>query len=239
MAIEGSDMGKRRAARCALCGEVRLVTKEHVVPRGLYPPSKANSRFQPIVIPTCATCNNVTSDDDVHFRNVVTIAGDQNSAVTELWEEPITRSFAKVDGRRRAQDLLALMSPIEHETGDRYMIYPGRDPRVLRIVRKIVRGLSYRHGLRWPVSDDEVFVDVLKTQIPENLIESLEVAHAEPDILDYRYGRIEDTPGLESGWLLRFYERTVFIGIVFESVEAYRRLQSDGASNIFETDLGG
>ncbi|MER9455609.1 hypothetical protein [Mesorhizobium sp. M0478] len=232
-------MGKRRAARCALCGEVRLVTKEHVVPRGLYPQSKADSRFQRIVIPTCATCNNGTSDDDVHFRNVVTIAGDQNSSVTELWEGPITRSFGKVDGRRRAQDLLALMSPIEQETGERYMIYPARDPRVLRIVRKIVRGLSYRHGLRWPVSDEEVFVDVLKTQIPENLIESLEVAHAEPDILDYRYGRIEDTTGLESGWLLRFYERTVFIGIVFESVEAYRGLQSAGASNIFETELGG
>ncbi|ESY29548.1 hypothetical protein NKK48_00700 [Mesorhizobium sp. C386A] len=232
-------MSKRRPARCALCGEVRLVTKEHVVPRGLYPSSKAGSRFQRIVIPTCATCNNGTADDDAHFRNVVTIAGDQNPAVTELWEGPITRSFGKADGRRRALDLLALMSPIEHETGERYMIYPGRDPRVLRIVRKIVRGLSYRHGLRWPVSDDEVFVDVLKTHIHEDLIASLNVAHAERDILNYRYGRIEDSPGIESGWLLRFYERTVFIGIVFESVEAYRRLESAGASNILEAGLGG
>ncbi|QKC86946.1 hypothetical protein [Mesorhizobium sp. NZP2077] len=86
-------MGKRRPAHCALCGELRLVTREHVVPRGLYPATKAESRFQRIVIPTCKTCNNGTSDDDAHFRNVITVAGDANAAVKELWEGPIGRSL--------------------------------------------------------------------------------------------------------------------------------------------------
>lgn len=221
-------MGKRRPARCALCGDLRLVTREHVVPRGLYPDSKADSRFQRIVIPTCAACNNGTSDDDAHFRNVVTIAGDANAAVQELWDGPIKRSLKQVDGRRRAQDMAALMQPAAQVGENRYMIYPGRDPRVLGTLRKIIRGLSHYHGLRSAVADDQVFVNVLTVAVPDNNAIRLQSAHAEPDVLDYRYGRIDDTPGMESAWLLRFYERTTFIGLVFESADMKMRMEADG-----------
>ncbi|TPI13053.1 hypothetical protein FJW06_15490 [Mesorhizobium sp. B4-1-3] len=230
-------MGKRRPACCALCGELRLVTREHVVPRGLYPDSKASSRFQRIVIPTCHTCNNGTADDDAHFRNVVTIAGDANPAVKELWDGPIMRSFGQVDGRRRALDLYALMQPVPQDPSNRYRIYPGSDPRILGTLRKIVRGLSHHHGLRSAVRDDEVFADVLKANVPDEIVLSLQAGDAEPDILSYRYGRIEDSPGLESGWLLRFYERTMFIGLVFESAAVKRRLEADGALARLQADI--
>ncbi|MER8383391.1 hypothetical protein [Mesorhizobium sp. M1399] len=230
-------MAKRRPAHCALCGELRLVTREHVVPRGLYPDSKANSRFQRIVIPTCGTCNNGTSDDDAHFRNVVSIAGDANPAVKELWDGPIRRSFGQVDGRRRALDIYALMQPVPRDPSNRYQVYPGRDPRILCTLRKIVRGLSHHHGLRSAVGDDEVFADVLKANVPDEIVLSLQSTDAEPDILTYRYGRIEDSAGLESGWLLRFYERTMFIGLVFESAEAKRRLEAAGELARLQADI--
>ncbi|MER9414034.1 hypothetical protein [Mesorhizobium sp. M0589] len=223
-------MGKRRPARCALCGELRLVTREHVVPRGLYPDSKATSPVQRIVIWTCASCNNGTSDDDAHFRNVVTIAGDANAAVQELWYGPITRSLEQVDGRRRALDMFALMQPAPHAGDNRYMVYPGRDPRIRGTLRKIIRGLSHYHGLRSAVTDDQVFVNVLTVDVPDDILSRLQAAHAEPDVLAYRYGRIDDTPGMESAWLLRFYERTTFIGFVFSDMAMRQRLEAGQTS---------
>jgi hypothetical protein len=61
-----------------------------------------------------------------------------------------TRSLREVDGRRRVLDALALMRPVQLEGKTRHMIYPGDDERCLRVVRKVVRGLSYAHRLRWP-----------------------------------------------------------------------------------------
>ncbi len=46
-------------------------------------------------------------------------------------------------------------------SGQRYIVYPGQDARITRVIRKIVRGLSYHHGLPMPVYDEQIWVDVL------------------------------------------------------------------------------
>ncbi|MER9136069.1 hypothetical protein NKI20_07130 [Mesorhizobium sp. M0830] len=211
-------MGKKqRWDNCALCGKFRLTTREHVVPKGLYPESKgATSTFQRITIAACFDCNNGTSDDDVHFRNVVAMSGDANPSVREVWEGPIRRSFEKVDGRRRALDLFKLMKPALELEGDRYMIYPGNDPRVIGTIRKVVRGLCHHHQLLAVVKNDKVWADVLKYAVPTEFAEAMVIAHAEPDILDYKY-LVVDEGELHSFWLLRFYERTTFIAVVFNT----------------------
>lgn len=220
-------MGKKqRWYTCALCGEFRLTTREHVVPKGLYPESKgASSTFQRITIAACFDCNNGTSDDDVHFRNVIAVSGDSNQSVREVWEGPIRRSFQKVDGRRRALDIFKLMKPAPEFGSDRYMIYPGNDPRVLGTVRKVVRGLCHHHRLLEVVKSDQVWADVLKYPIPADFTEAMAIAHAEPDILDYKY-LVVDTDELHSFWLLRFYERTTFIASVFNKSIAFDESES-------------
>ncbi|CAN7699386.1 hypothetical protein [Mesorhizobium sp. LjRoot246] len=226
-------MGKKlRWDNCALCGEFRLTTREHVVPKGLYPESKgATSTFQRITIAACFACNNGTSDDDVHFRNVVAMSGDANPSVREVWEGPIRRSFEKVDGRRRALDIFKLMKPAPEFEGDRYMIYPGNDPRVLGTIRKVVRGLCHHHELLAVVENDKVWTDVLKYPIPTEFADAMVIAHAEPDILDYKY-LVVDEAELHSFWLLRFYERTTFIAFVFNKSIAIEEPSSmvEGAS---------
>ncbi|CAN7636470.1 hypothetical protein LJR234_005062 [Mesorhizobium amorphae] len=229
-------MGKRFVARCALCGELRLSTREHVIPRSFYPPSKATSRVQRIVIPTCGPCNNGTADDDVHLRNVISIAGTANAAVVELWDGPIRRSLGLGDGPRRAADMMRIMTPATERPG-MFRIYPGKDERILRSVRKIIRGLSFHHELRWPLDDDQVFCDVLRAPVPTAILSQMIQADAEPDIIDYRYATVTDSPGIRSGWLLRFYERTVFIGMVFESAQERRRQEAIGELSRFETHL--
>jgi len=153
------------------------------------------------------------------------ISGDATPVVRELWEGKTLRSFGYVDGRKRKRDLIAQMAPVQTPQGDRHMVYPGRDERVVRIVRKIVRGLCHHHQLRSPVSDDQVWADAQRFQVPAEFLAEMTSAHVEEDVLQYRYGVLED-PDLHSCWLLRFFQRTPFFCIVFRSIEARSRVES-------------
>ncbi len=205
---------------CGLCGELRITTREHVVPRSLYPASKSSSKFRRITIAACATCNNGTADDDAHFRNVVLLAGEPNDAVNELWSGPVRRGFAQLDGRRRARDIFELMRPAPDVGPNQYRIFPAEDPRVLRIVRKIIRGLSRHHEIAYPLSDGQVFADVMRQTIPEEILAAMEHKSAEPDVLKYGYLSLSEPSGLSSAWFLRFFQRTTFIGLVFANESA-------------------
>jgi hypothetical protein len=189
--------------------------KEHVIPAGFYPPSKAGSRVPRLTIPACSNCNGSWQDDEVHFRLVAVAAGEEPNAVRqEIWTSKVRSSFEQPDGRRRASDVVALMRPVEIGGETRYKIYPAEDPRCLRVARKIVRGLSYHHRLRWPVADREVWADVLRFPIPSELLDELALEHRELDVFQYRYTMETGHPLIESAWHLTFFERLTFIALV-------------------------
>lgn len=206
---------------CAYCGAPSS-TVDHVVSRALYPQSKSSSRLPRITVPACQACNGGWADDEPHFRNVLMVAGAPNAAVYELWVGKVRRSFHNVDGHRRVRELAAEIEPIEVAGEHRHIIYPARDQRVLRIVRKVVRGLCHHHGLLSPVTDGQIFADTQRFAIPDQFVGSMTSAHAEADILEYKFGLVEEED-LHSGWLLTFYERTRFLCLVFRSEAARRR----------------
>src|SRR5262245_42452295 len=145
---------------CAYCGSNEAGTVDHVVPRALYPPSKATSKVQRITVPACRACNGSWTDDEPHFRNMMLVAGEANPAVRALWEGKARRSFGHSDGHRRVRDLAARLVVVETPEGERHKVYPGEDPRVTRIVRKVIRGLCHHHRLVSAVSDGQVWVDI-------------------------------------------------------------------------------
>ncbi|MER8506354.1 MULTISPECIES: hypothetical protein [unclassified Mesorhizobium] len=208
---------RKRWDNCGLCGEFKITTREHVVPKCLYPPSKATSKFQRIIIAACSECNNGTADDDAHFRNVILVAGDATDAVNEIWHGAARRAFAEVDGKRRLKDLFALMKPAPDAGPDRYRIYPADDERILRIVRKVVRGLSKHHGLPSPIKDHQVFADVMRFAIPGEILGAMHFESAEPDIFDYRYLLLSEPSYTQSIWVLRFFQRTSFVAMVLDA----------------------
>lgn len=207
-----------RELHCAYCGR-QASTRDHVVPRALYPDSKANSRVQRITVPACPACNKSWADDEAHFRNILLMAGEPNEPVNELWNEKALRSFTKKDGHKRKADVIAQLIRTQTREGPRHMLYPGRDERVMRIVRKIIRGMCYHHRLIWPVTDRQVWADVMCFQVPADFLTAMTSAHAERDIIEYRY-EVMAEDDLHSWWLLTFYKRTTFIGRVFQSEEA-------------------
>jgi hypothetical protein len=201
--------------RCAYCGEPSdKRDKEHVFPRCLYPPSKYKSKLQRLTIPACNKCNNSWANDEAHFRNILVTSGDPSTPErNELFDEKVIPSFDKVDGQKRLQDLLQQMKPIMVEGGTRHKLFPGNDQRVIRVVKKIIRGLSYYHELGWPISDERVFADILKYPLPDGVEEQMENYHRDPDIVQYRFSIINQDD-IYSAWIITFYKKVNFIGIV-------------------------
>ncbi len=211
---------------CAYCGKVvGKVDKEHVIPRCLYPSSKSKSKVQRLTVPACRECNASWADDEAHFRNIMVIAGESNAAVRELWNTKTERSFQQVDGKRRLADLVAQMKP----HGERQMVYPGQDPKVMRVIRKIIRGLCHHHGIMSPVSDEQVWADVLTYVVPSRLLKSMERKHREADIFEYCYD-VPGEPDIHSAWLLTFFEQRTFIGIVCTSPDGLSELAARPAA---------
>ena len=173
------------------------------------PPTR-RSEWRPIIIPTCESCNNGSSDDDAHFRTVVVIAGKANADATELWDGPIRRALREVDGRRRVKDVYELMSPATDAGEGQYRIFPANDERVLRVVRKITRGLCFHHQLPTPVEGD-IFSDILRLPPPEGTINSMTSVVALPGVFSYAYGILDDE---RSVWILEFFDRTAFVSLI-------------------------
>jgi len=220
--------------RCAYCGiEVSKKDKDHVFPKCLYPKAKSSSKIQRITVPACRECNDGFSDDEAHFRNVMAISGEPNEAVQELWESKIVPSFHKEDGDRRRTDLQKITRSVQTQEGERLMVFPGEDERVLRVVRKIIRGLCDYHGLVSPVSDRRVWAadlryithDIgLNLKAVENLLKrfqnDMEYQHREKDIVEYWY-EITNDPPIHSAWLIKFFESRTFMGIVSTSEDGF------------------
>jgi hypothetical protein len=95
------------------------------------------------------------------------------------------------------------------------MIYPANDPRVLRIIRKIVRGLLYTH--KFPsANESDIFADIHRFEIPAEFAEIFQYEHRDPDIVKYKYARLDTDPIL-SVWVITFFNRTTFIAAVLRA----------------------
>jgi hypothetical protein len=210
---------KKPCAYCGLPSDKR--DKEHVFPRNLYPLSKAPSKVQRLTIPACNRCNNSWADDEVHFRNILVLAGDPiTPARTELWNTKVDRSFSQIDGLKRLQDIVEQMKSVNISGQDRHMVYPGNDPRVIRVMRKIVRGLSYYHNISRPLSENRIFVDVLKYEVPENIFNAMEFNHRDKDIVEYGFQVLNEND-IQSVWIIRFFQTVPFIAIVSSGNETF------------------
>jgi len=204
----------RRPERCAYCGVDGVpIEREHVIPRCIYPASRKTSSVQRITVPACGPCNRGWSDDEAHFRSVLVLAGKANVMAQELWRTTITRSLDQRDGPRRARDLFDHIEPVTVDGQNRLMIYPGRDERVMRIVKKIVRGLSHYHEVESALSEGSIRAEVLTYEIPDGFLDSGTLYPHEPGILWYWHRKFDDGEPI-SAWILTFFDRLKFVAAV-------------------------
>lgn len=200
--------------RCAYCGILARredLTRDHVLPRNMYPAAN-RARVNLLTVPSCERCNGGISDDEVTFRNVMLLAGDPNPAVRERWDNA-QRSFDECDGRKRVTELSRMLVPVTVNGQERKMIFPARIPAVLRVVRKVVRGLAHYHDIGTAIPEERVSVDVLRYPIVPELIESATFHHRDPEIFEYWFQEISEDE-ISSIWLLKFFEKRTFVASI-------------------------
>jgi hypothetical protein len=206
-------MSKTRK-RCAYCGEENATDDEHVFPKSLYPESKRRPGLQLLTVPACKKCNMSWQDDETHFRNMLVVAGKPNAPRLELWDSTVFRSFEKKeDGQRRMKDLIGQFEEIIVDGEVRHKIYPAKDERVVRVMRKIVRGLCHHHELATAVTEKRIWVDVWRYPIQSEFYEAMTCDHREPDIVEYCYSTI-NSHEIETAWLITFFNVVPFIALV-------------------------
>lgn len=209
-----------RLKSCSYCGrKFEVLQREHVFPDNLYPKNSSDNKVQRLTIPACDECNKSWSDDEVHFRNVLIMAGlYPNSSRQELFSEKMMPSFDEVDGFRRMMELMSLMKPVSKSGQQLQQIFPAEDERVLRVVRKIIRGLSHFHNLETAVPDNRVWADVLRYEIPPEYLATMESHDRDPNIVSYKFNPLNE-PGIEiqSAWVIKFFNSVNFIGFVVEN----------------------
>jgi hypothetical protein len=124
------------------------------------------------------------------------------------------------------------MEEVQTNDGVQHKVYPGRDERVMRLIRKVIRGLCHHHKVLTAVRDDQVWATLQTFRVPPAFIEEMTYYHVEEDIVQYRYGLTEEHSDIHSCWLLRFYERTLFFGSVYRSVEAMARTEDNSFESV-------
>ncbi|KPJ65916.1 MAG: hypothetical protein AMJ43_09700 [Coxiella sp. DG_40] len=205
---------------CAYCGEP-ADTDDHVVPKQLYPESVRKAGVQLLTVPACKRCNGSFSDDEEHFRNVLTTGGKITSLVGELFYRRIHRSFAKGKSLRHLRQLVSTMQECQTPEGQRHIIYPIRDKGFVRILHKILRGLAFHH-FGCPVPEENVSANVLIHKIPPDLREGMVWYKHCADVFQYWYGIYEEEEAAYiSFWVLRFFDTRDFIGKIDMTDDMY------------------
>jgi hypothetical protein len=107
-------------------------------------------------------------------------------------------------------------------TERQYRIYPGDDHRVVRVVRKVVRGLCHYFGIASAIADRRVFADVPRGwDVPSDILDSMQTYECEREIFHCRYQLLIGNADLHSVWLLTFFENKTFFALVSASTKGF------------------
>lgn len=164
-----------------------------------------------IVVHSCDKCNGAFSKHEDDFRAFCTLAGQDRPEVKELFYGPLQRALDRPNhGIGLLKRTYSKMKESVELPG-RHKIYA--DENVFFIVRKIIRGLAFKHCGNIVLSDADVSAQVLTFEIPEEFNRD-EVYHTIHPAM-FRYQFEECSYGEhKSLWLLKILETVRFVGVV-------------------------
>jgi hypothetical protein len=134
---------------CGYCGGRKNLSKDHIPPKSLFSTPRPNDL---ITVPSCKRCNEGSSKDDTYFRDVLVLSQDlaANQMVQPLIKT-VLRSFKRMESTKYFWSIYSKFA--QHDARTRHGIYVGSQPtlevdlgRVLRVVKRIVRGLHYHEN---------------------------------------------------------------------------------------------
>jgi hypothetical protein len=206
---------------CAYCGRREDTCHGgHVIPDCIYPLVSPVTRIK---VPECHVCKASWEGDDARFRDVIVISGEANELADEKFFGPISRSFDKPSGHKWRRELRELLVPIEVDGVPRHKVYPLVCERVVRVLKRIVRGLCHKHEIGTCITEKQVGVWVQRWARPPDFHESYTSVSLGDGFCWYSYCDLqrEDDGSIHSVWEIEFYGRTRFFCIVSASVDGW------------------
>lgn len=229
---------KSKIRQCAYCGVVAEMTKEHVIPRGLFTsPRPANL----ITIPVCKNCNHLKSKDDDFLRDFLTL--DQYSYQSEIaksiFRGKVTRSVI-----RKSSDIgkIVLSKGSIVPAYSQRRVYLGRrfsfpidGDRLASVLFTIARGLSYHIHKSILLPDFNYRVLRYKPWEFSAVWRKFEVVFGSIELPAlgkvFRASYIPSLDSFTNVWLLQFYESIGFSVVVASSEENLREIVNNLESN--------
>ncbi len=204
--------------QCVYCGQP-ATTKDHVPPKGIFPPPRPSSL---ITVPSCLTCNNTASRDDVYFRTVLPLIRHvaENPEAQKL-HPTIDRSLQKSESRGFRAYIQNQISkvPLLSASG----LYLGEVTqmqvdwsRIESVLQRITKGLFYHHLKRRLPNDHSVDVfssDTLHLtpEIMNTVLGTLDFVQGRQryiigdKVFIYSFRQFQEAPN-ETFWVLGFFD---------------------------------
>jgi hypothetical protein len=220
-------------AVCAYCGVYTPTEPEHVVPRSFAPKNLRNS-CRWVIVRGCSKCNGGFSADESDFRGFCVLADSPgpNPVKDALFHGAVTRNWQQADDKGtgalrrtlaqiRKPDGSGLTDLSDLVNVNNLRIAP--DAKVLRVVKKIVRGLYFHHltpirELPQVLSEDRVFVEPIFDPLPQAICNLSDWHAIHPDVFGYAFAECEAAglaiPGVDSIWLLDALRGAGFLAVV-------------------------
>jgi hypothetical protein len=200
--------------RCCYCAKEGEMTKDHVPPKGFFPPPRPNNLIQ---VPCCFECNNGFSLDDEAVRAWFTASLGRSAAADWIFDNKVVPGTMKRSEAFR-ESMLASMTEVKIQDADQGEIdaisfRPSGD-RVQKFAIRITKGLLHYH---YPDYDyrSAIFTAV---HIParvdalaklEQIKKVLVYDERGKGVFQYRRGL---TDSKQSGfWIYLFYEAVLLI----------------------------
>ena len=203
-----SDRPLKLCYRCGLPANSK--TREHVVPRCLYPDKPAVNL---LTVPACRYCNNALARDEEYFRLFLTAHWIPSQVARTVWDQRVRPSFERGwDGLRKLAVANMRDFYLPSRTGFvRTGLLKGDAERMDRVAEKVVRGLYYHvTGAAMPPESKMDFHWRPQYWLPEWAARGGLIT-VDPAVFMCRYALASRGPEEASIWWMLFYESLMYV----------------------------
>jgi hypothetical protein len=213
---------------CVYCGGKENLSKDHIPPKSLFSTPRPNDL---ITVPSCKRCNEGSSKDDTYFRDVLALRQDLAAhPMVQPLIKTVLRSFERSESTKYFWSIYSKFAHYDART--RQGIYVGSQPtlevdldRVVKVVKRIVRGLHYHENQARlnPDYDVDVFTseyfdydlndDQRQLFLKELIIPTLQLPYKAVgnDVFKYKMGRSNNKDCFV--WVFLFFDRVPFLSV--------------------------
>lgn len=217
---------KKRKHTCAYCGKCTVSTKDHVIPRNIFPDGYTIKNLRTVC--SCKKCNQSYSLDEQYFwAFLLNTSSDTSKWAHSIFETKFKRAIQRKPGLGNkifnSMELVDSVTPSGIYIGKKTKINISKDDwkRYYNVLDKIIKGFFYiRFNQRVPKNYFIKHSFIQKNH--DKYIKYFQFWNKEnKEIILHGYGQLKNT--FNTIWCTIFYESVMFVSFV-RSIKSHQKL---------------